>query len=244
MTTLLDIHITQTTYSDATRCILELVTNHAKGYVCVANVHMLMEAHDSKSFQDMVNRADLVVPDGMPLIWLMRLKGQKGQQRVYGPTLMLKLLDAASHENIPVGFYGGTPEVLDILIEKMQLRYPGLNVGYSFSPPFSEMSDEEDEKLVERINGSDAGILFVGLGCPKQEIWMADHREKINAVMIGVGAAFDFNAGAKRQAPVWMQRVGLEWLFRFLTEPRRLWKRYLYHNPRFIVLAFADLMGF
>lgn len=212
-------------------------------YICVANVHTLMEAYDSPEFAKIINNADLVTPDGMPLVWMMRLKGQKDQQRVYGPTLMLHVLEAAARENIPVGFYGGKPEVLETLVSKMQARYAGLNVAYSCSPPFGELSRDEDAEIIRKINLSGTRILFVGLGCPKQEIWMAEHRGKVNAVMLGVGAAFDFHAGVKPQAPVWMQRLGLEWLFRLLTEPRRLWKRYLYHNPRFVILAIADLLG-
>jgi N-acetylglucosaminyldiphosphoundecaprenol N-acetyl-beta-D-mannosaminyltransferase len=152
-------------------------------------------------------------------------------------------LEAAAQENLPVGFYGGSPEVLNMLIKRMQARYEGLNVAFSCSPPFREMSREEDLAIIEQINQSGVRILFVGLGCPKQEIWMAEHRGKVKAVMLGVGAAFDFHAGTIPQAPAWMQRVGLEWLFRLGTEPRRLWKRYLYHNPRFIFLAVADLLG-
>jgi N-acetylglucosaminyldiphosphoundecaprenol N-acetyl-beta-D-mannosaminyltransferase len=125
----------------------------------------------------------------------------------------------------------------------MQARYDTLNVAFSFSPPFLAMSPEEDADMIEQINQSGARILFVGLGCPKQEIWMAEHRGKVNAVMLGVGAAFDFHSGIKPQAPAWMQKVGLEWLFRLFIEPRRLWRRYLYHNPRFIFLAVADLLG-
>jgi N-acetylglucosaminyldiphosphoundecaprenol N-acetyl-beta-D-mannosaminyltransferase len=203
-----------------------------------------MEAHDSAVYKKIINAADLVTPDGMPLVWMMRLKGEKNQQRVYGPTLMLHVLEMAARDGIPVGFYGGRTEVLEVLEKKMQSRFTGLNVKYSYSPPFRELSTEEDAELTEQINRSGARILFVGLGCPKQEIWMAEHRGKINAVMIGVGAAFDFHAGFKPQAPVWMQKIGLEWLFRLLTEPRRLWKRYLYHNPRFVLLAIIDLTKF
>ena len=133
--------------------------------------------------------------------------------------------------------------MLRSLVERLQVRYDGLNVAFALSPPFAEMSPTEDVELVEKINGSGARILFVGLGCPKQEIWMARHRGRVNAVMLGVGAAFDFHAGVKPQAPAWMQVLGLEWLFRLSTEPRRLWKRYLYHNPRFVALAIADLLG-
>jgi len=212
-------------------------------YVCIANVHTLMETYDSPDFRRVVNEADLVTPDGMPLVWIMRWKGAKHQERVYGPTLMLHVLDVASKENIPVGFYGGTQEVLDALIKRMQARFERLNVAFFQSPPFRELSPEEDAEIVERINRSGTRILFVGLGCPKQETWMARHRDKVQAVMLGVGAAFDFHAGLKPQAPAWLQKLGLEWLFRLLTEPRRLWKRYLYHNPRFVVLAIADLLG-
>jgi N-acetylglucosaminyldiphosphoundecaprenol N-acetyl-beta-D-mannosaminyltransferase len=204
---------------------------------------MLMEAYDADDFKKIVNKADLVTPDGMPLVWMMRLKGQRDQARVYGPTLMLHVLEAAAREKIPLGFYGGALEVLDSLIKRMQARFKGLNVVYSFSPPFRALNPEEDAAIVEQINRSGARILFIGLGCPKQEYWMAEHRGKVNAVMLGVGAAFDFHAGLKPQAPVWMQGIGLEWLFRLLTEPRRLWKRYLYHNTRFLVLALADLLG-
>jgi N-acetylglucosaminyldiphosphoundecaprenol N-acetyl-beta-D-mannosaminyltransferase len=190
-----------------------------------------------------VNNAGLVVPDGMPLVWIMRAKGKHGQSRVYGPTLMLHVLEAAARGNLPVGFYGSRPEVLNMLIKRVQARYAGLHVAFACSPPFREMSRKEDLAIIEQINQSGVRILFVGLGCPKQEIWMAEHHGKVNAVMIGVGAAFDFHAGLKPQAPAWMQTFGLEWLFRLGTEPRRLWKRYLYHNPRFVFLAAADLLG-
>ena len=187
--------------------------------------------------------ADLVTPDGMPLVWIMRAKGARDQERVYGPTLMLHVLETAARESIPVGFYGSGPEVVKQLVKKLHMRYEFLNVAFSYSPPFRAMSPEEDMEIVEQINQSGVRILFVGLGCPKQELWMAEHRGRVRAVMLGVGAAFDFHAGLKPHAPTWLQRLGLEWLFRFLIEPRRLWKRYLYHNPRFIVLALADLSG-
>ncbi len=241
---LLDTQVNITSYSNAAVDAMQWATRNESRYICIANVHMLMEAHDSTDFRKVVNEADLVTPDGMPLVCMMRLKGARHQQRVYGPTLMLHVLNEAARQKIPVGFYGGAPEVLDALIERMRARYEGLNITFSCSPPFREMTLEEDAKVIEQFNQSGARILFVGLGCPKQEIWMAEHRGKVHAVMLGVGAAFDFHAGTKRQAPAWMQSVGLEWLFRLYTEPHRLWKRYLYHNPRFAILAVADLLGF
>lgn len=232
-----------TSYAAVVKMVVAWSGNSESRYICVANVHVLMESYDSPDFRKVVNQADLVTPDGVPLVWMMRLKGQRAQQRVYGPTLMLHTLHAAAREKIPVGFYGGTPEVLSTLVERVKARYKDLNVAFALSPPFVQMHPEEDAELVEKINASGTRILFVGLGCPKQEIWMASHRGRLNAVMLGVGAAFDFHAGVKPQAPAWMQSLGMEWFFRLSTEPRRLWKRYLYHNPRFVALAIADLMG-
>jgi N-acetylglucosaminyldiphosphoundecaprenol N-acetyl-beta-D-mannosaminyltransferase len=236
-------NITLTSYKFAAEQILSWAKMCKSRYVCAANVHMLMEAHDSPKFRQIVNHADLVTPDGMPLVWVIRLKGQRNQQRVYGPTLMLHVLEVAAHENVPVGFYGSSPEVLHALLAKMQNIYPNLKIAYSFSPSFQELTQKENVEIVKCINDSSTRILFVGLGCPKQEIWMAEHKGNINAVMLGVGAAFDFHAGVKLQAPTWMQKIGLEWFFRLITEPGRLWKRYLYNNPRFVFLAAADLLA-
>lgn len=243
MTSVIGLSVDSTNYSQAVSTVIGWADRIESRYVCIANVHMVMVSHDSPGFRQIINTADLVTPDGMPLVWMLRLKGKLNQPRVYGPTLMLHVLESAAWNGVPVGFYGGAPEVLQSLIKRMQTRYKELNVAFSFSPPFRAMNLEEDESVVKKINDSNARILFVGLGCPKQEIWMAEHRGKVKAVMLGVGAAFDFHSGLKRQAPAWMQRIGLEWLFRLVTEPRRLWKRYLYHNPRFLVLAVADLLG-
>jgi N-acetylglucosaminyldiphosphoundecaprenol N-acetyl-beta-D-mannosaminyltransferase len=216
---------------------------HESRYVCVANVHMLMEAYDSPEFQNVVNAADLVTPDGMPLVWMLRHLGYLQQERVYGPDLTLKLIEAIVLQEICIGFYGGTAETLAKLMASFKERYPNLKIVYSFSPPFHQLTDEENETVIREVNASGAKILFVGLGCPKQERWMAAQKDKIQAVMIGVGAAFDIHARNKSQAPLWMQRSGLEWIFRLLQEPIRLWRRYLYHNPRFMVLALMQLSG-
>jgi N-acetylglucosaminyldiphosphoundecaprenol N-acetyl-beta-D-mannosaminyltransferase len=236
------VHVTN--YAAAARTIINWTKTGSGSYICAANVHMLVEAYDSQDFQKTINSADLVTPDGMPLVWMMRLKGVKGQTRVYGPTLMLHVLGFADAEGIPVGFYGGSPEVLLTLSKRFHQKYPSLKMVYSYSPPFRPLSDSEDALLVEQILRSGVRILFVGLGCPKQEKWMAEHKGKIPIVMIGVGAAFDFHAGLKPQAPAWVQNAGFEWLFRLIKEPRRLWWRYLYNNPRFVFLAIADLLGY
>ncbi|MEW6400369.1 MAG: WecB/TagA/CpsF family glycosyltransferase [Chloroflexota bacterium] len=243
MIQILGVSLTSTDYESASQELIRWARAGQSRFVCAANVHMLMEAYDSAPYKEIVHSADLVVPDGMPLVWMMRAKGQKRQQRVYGPTLMLHVLEAAAQEKLSVGFYGSRPEVLDALVKRMQAQYPALNAIFSCSPPFGELSPEQDAEIVKKIDRSGVQILFVGLGCPRQEIWMAAHRGIVQAVMIGVGAAFDFHAGLKSQAPGWMQAIGLEWLFRLATEPGRLWRRYLYHNPRFIFLAVADLLG-
>ena len=242
-TAIIGTRIDHTSYLGCMELISTWMPGRESRYVCIANVHTIMEAYDSVDFKGLINDADLVTSDGMPLVWMMRAKGIKRQERVYGPTLMLRTIEMAARENIPVGFYGGEPEVLESLVYQMQARYEGLMVVFSCSPPFRTMSSEEDSLIVQQINRSGAHILFVGLGCPKQEYWMANHRGRVHAVMMGVGAAFDFHSGMKPQAPVWIQAMGLEWLFRFINEPRRLWRRYLFHNPRFMVLAIADLLG-
>lgn len=240
---ILGMRVDGTSYPDAIRRVLAWARAGESRYVCVATVHMVMEAYDDPSFRQAVNRADLVTPDGMPLVWMLRLLGVRDQQRVYGPDLTVHVCRAAALESVPVGFYGGHPDALDALVRNLENRFPRLQVAYAWSPPFRPLTEEEDARVVEEINGSGTRILFVGLGCPKQERWMASHRGRVRAVMLGVGAAFDFHAGRVRQAPRWMHGAGLEWLFRLATEPRRLWRRYAKHNPRFLVLALAQLAG-
>jgi N-acetylglucosaminyldiphosphoundecaprenol N-acetyl-beta-D-mannosaminyltransferase len=225
-----------TSYSDATTRVLAWASIPESRYVCVSNVHVTMESYDSAEYRMIVNGADLVTPDGMPLVWALRLFGVAEATRVYGPILMMHVLERAAVEGIGVGFYGGSPKVLALMLNTCRRQFPALRIAYSHAPPFRELTAEEDAAVVREINCSGACILFIGLGCPKQERWMASHKGAVNAVMLGVGAAFDFLSGVKPQAPAWMQRVGLEWLFRLATEPRRLWRRYAYHNPRFVVL--------
>ena len=239
----LETRVNTTSYTEAICQVKDWALAEHSRYVCIANVHVIMEAHDSIAFRKVITSSDLVTPDGMPLVWMLRLKGIKGQTRVYGPTLMLHVLEMAAREKIPVGFYGAEDATLEKLISIVRKQFPEIQIPYAFSPPFRELTWQESAKITEDINASGARILFVGLGCPKQEIWMAEHKGKIPAVMLGVGAAFDFLAGTKPQAPAWMQNIGLEWLFRFIHEPRRLARRYLYNNPRFFLLALADLIG-
>ena len=212
-------------------------------YVCVAAVSSVMAAHQDPTFLDVMNGADLVTPDGMPLVVGLRQLGLPTASRVYGPDLTLAILSRAAAEGVPVGFYGGTPDVLEKLISTTSASLPGLKVVYRVSPPFRDLDVDEEAEIAREISASGARIVLVGLGCPKQERWMARQQGSIQAVMVGVGAAFDFLAGTKRQAPAFLQRSGLEWLFRLLTEPRRLWKRYLTQNPHFLVLFGRQLLA-
>ena len=232
-----------TSYSEAAAQILVWSSELTGRYVCAANVHMVMEAFDSPDFASIINQADLVTPDGMPLVWSLRALGVHHQQRVYGPDLTLHVVKAASEEQVPVGFYGGHPGTLQRMVIALQTSFPQLKVAYQYSPPFRSLTSEEDDAIVNNIMASGARILFVGLGCPKQERWMFAHREKLTLVMLGIGAAFDFIGGTKPQSPEWMQRIGLEWLFRFIQEPGRLRRRYLYQNPRFVWFIIRQLLG-
>ncbi|MBA4385638.1 MAG: glycosyltransferase [Anaerolinea sp.] len=213
-------------------------------YICVTPVHGVMDCYHQPELRPIFNRSGLTTPDGMPIVWLLRLKGYRHVDRVYGPDLMLALCEHSLAKNYRHFFYGGTEGVPELLAEKLQLRFSALQVVGTCSPPFRPLTPEEDEQVVEMIQAAGPDIVWVGLSTPKQERWMAEHLGKINApVMIGVGAAFDFHAGLKKQAPRWMQRSGLEWFFRLVTEPKRLWKRYLINNPLFVILVLAQSLG-
>lgn len=240
---ILGMKVNATSFKEVVNKVIEWSKNAQSKYICVATVHMIMESYDSKEFQKIVNSADFVTPDGMPLVWVLRILGSKNQERVYGPKLTPLLCEEAAKAGIPVGFYGSSPECLKDLTINLQKRFPDLKINYSFPPPFRSLTNEENEKIIKDINNSGVKILFIGLGCPKQEKWMAEHKGKINAVMVGVGAAFDFISGNKKQAPEWMQNIGMEWFFRLITEPKRLFWRYFYNNPRFIFLTILQLLG-
>jgi len=240
---ILGMRVDGTSYQEASRRIVNRARQRGGGYVCIANVHMVMEAHDDASYRRVVNGADLVTPDGVPLVWTLQRLGVGQATRVYGPDLMLAVLAIAEREGVAVGLLGSTPEVLAKLQESLADRFPKLEIAYRHSPPFGPTTDDDDARLTEAINGSGARILFVGLGCPRQERWMAAHEGRIEPVMLGVGAAFDFLAGCKPQAPGWMQAIGMEWLFRLITEPRRLWRRYAKHNPRFLALVVRQVLS-
>ena len=213
-------------------------------YIAVTSVHGIISSVLNSSVRRCINQADVATPDGMPVVWALRSFGCKRQQRVYGPTLTLALCAMAQKRSHGIFLYGSCSETLDSLKKNLLRRYPDLRIVGSFSPPFRPLTEAESREVVQQISDSGADIVFVGLSTPKQEFWMATHHRKLDGmVLVGVGAAFDFHAGKLRQAPGWMQRSGLEWLFRLLAEPRRLWRRYLLVTPLFLPLWGLQRLG-
>jgi N-acetylglucosaminyldiphosphoundecaprenol N-acetyl-beta-D-mannosaminyltransferase len=220
------------------------IAHRQQSYVCVTNAHGVTESQRDENLRRIHNAAGLVTPDGMPLVWLIRHRGFSTVERVYGPDLMLALCKRSVSKGYRHFLYGGATGVPVQLASNLQRRFPGLQIVGSYSPPFRPLSDEEDEQIVQMINETNPDIVWVGLSTPKQERWMAEHVHMLSApVLIGVGAAFDFHAGLTKQAPQWMQRSGLEWLFRLATEPKRLWRRYLTNNPLFVLLVLRQILG-
>jgi N-acetylglucosaminyldiphosphoundecaprenol N-acetyl-beta-D-mannosaminyltransferase len=221
--------------SQALETIERWVARREQHYVCITGVHGIMESQRDEALRRIHNRAGLVTPDGMPLVWLSRLNGQSHVERVYGPDLMLACCERSVARGYRHFFYGGGEGVAQRLADRLCRRYAGLIVAGTFTPPFRPLNAVEDDAIVRGINDAEPDIVWVGLSTPKQERWMDAHVGRLRAwVLIGVGAAFDFHAGLKKQAPRWMQRTGLEWLFRLGSEPRRLWRRYLRNNPAFV----------
>jgi N-acetylglucosaminyldiphosphoundecaprenol N-acetyl-beta-D-mannosaminyltransferase len=220
------------------------ITRREAQYVCVCGMHGVMECQRDEQLRRVHNAAGMVTTDGMPLVWLCRVKGQRRAERVYGPDLMLALCARSEATGYRHFFYGASPAVLDALTARLQARFPALRVAGTYAPPFRPLNPAEDAEIVERIRQSASDIVWVGLSTPKQERWMAEHVERLGGpVLIGVGAAFDFHSGRKRQAPRWMQRSGLEWLFRLLSEPRRLYRRYLLNIPLFAYYLGLEALG-
>ena len=222
-------------YKGTQEAVMAAAKNGIAAIVDHMAVHGLMIAVSDENFRNALNGFDMVCPDGHPVRWALNsLYKLKLKDRVYGPDLMLMLCRRAAAEKVPIYLYGSTPEVLDSLKENLAKRFPGIIIAGAESPPFRKLTAEEDKAIVERINASGARLVFIGLGCPKQEFFAFEHKSSIRAVQLCVGAAFDFLAKTKPQAPKWMQKRGLEWLFRLLAEPIRLRPRYLITNTRFI----------
>ena len=220
--------------SDALAEIERWMEEREPHYVCVTGVHGVMESQRDQALKQIHNASGLTTPDGMPLVWAGKAAGAR-LSRVYGPDLMLALCAIAEQRGWSHFFYGGRAGIPELLVSRLRQRFPRLSVVGTHSPPFRPTTPEEDAELVRAMNEAGPDIVWVGLSTPKQERWMADHVGRLDApVLIGVGAAFDIHAGTLPQAPRWMQRSGLEWLYRLVREPRRLWRRYLRNNPAFL----------
>lgn len=240
----LGVGISPITPARALETIGRWIAHGERHYVCVSGIHGVMESQRDELLRRIHNGAGMVTPDGMPLVWISRWRGFKEVQRVYGPDLLLACCERSQAMGWRHYFYGGGMGVPERLTERLQARFRGLRVVGGYSPPFRALTPDEDAEVVARINAAAPDIVWVGLSTPKQERWMFEHRSSLTApVCIGVGAAFDFHAGLKRQAPRWMQRSGLEWVFRLYQEPRRLWRRYLKNNPLFVWHVVLQSLG-
>jgi len=243
-TNILGVGVSAITMDMALDTIDGWIVDGRRTYVCVTSVHGVIESQSDPELRKILNQAGLVTPDGMPLVWVSRLRNKHHVGRVYGPDLMA----AVCRDSVARGYrhflYGGAAGVPERLAEQLRRTFPGIQIVGGYSPPFRPLTPEEDEAVIQEINESKADIVWVGLSTPKQEYWMADHLDRLEVpVMVGVGAAFDFLAGMKAQAPRWIQRSGLEWCYRLVTEPRRLWRRYLTIVPLFIVYIALESLG-
>lgn len=237
---LLGMSLNTGSYNEFVNQIINHANKKISEYTCLANVHMLIEAYSDYNFAKVVNNAKIITPDGKPLGWALRFLYGIRQERASGMDLLPDLLQRASANNLPVYFYGGTDQLLSDTLKYLMSNFPHLKVAGSFSPPFRKLSPAEDELVIDEINNSGAQIVFVVLGCPKQEKWMASMKGRINAMMVGIGGALPVMIGLQRRAPGWMQNAGLEWLFRFLQEPVRLFGRYSFTNSLFLYLLLKE----
>lgn len=228
----------------ANAAVIEALTAKQKGYVCFGGVQLLTEAYEHQDYREVLERAFLVTPDGMPLVWLGRLHGQRHMSRVYGPDLMLRVCGESVTRGFTHFLYGGNPGVADDLKTELESRFPGIRITGTHCPPFRPLNGGEEAALIEQVARAKPDIIWVGLGSPKQDRFMRDYLPKLDTtLMFGVGAAFDFHTGRVRQAPAWVQRIGMEWLFRVCCEPRRLAKRYFRNNPLFAWRLLKEVFG-
>ncbi len=239
----LDFPITALRLHEQIQTIIQWASERKSKTVCVANVHMLMEAHWNPEFANVLKDADIVTPDGMPLVWMMKKLGATSQDRVAGLDILASVCQSAPKRNVSVFFLGSQTQILSGMRSKLKKEYPELNIAAMEPLPFRPLTESEDEALISKINESGAGIVFVSLGCPKQEKWMSEHKDKIHAVMIGLGGAFPVYAGLQKRAPRIVRESGFEWLYRWLQEPRRLGGRYTKTIPPFMWLAMKQLIS-
>ncbi len=240
---IISLNINTSSYANSLSEILSLAKGNRSSYTCFANVHMVIEAYKDPELKKLLNNSTFTFPDGMPLVFALKLLCGIKQERIAGIDFMLDTIRVCEKEKLSVFLLGSTEIVLNSLQKNLLEKFPELIIAGSFSPPFKEFTQTENESFIQKINISNANLVFVSLGCPKQEIWMAKHFDKIKAPLLGVGAAFEIHAKLVKRAPKWMQKTGLEWLFRFIQEPGRLWKRYMVTNTLFIFLLFKKIIG-
>jgi N-acetylglucosaminyldiphosphoundecaprenol N-acetyl-beta-D-mannosaminyltransferase len=243
-TFILGIGVSTVTLDRAALIIEHWIERRARKYVCVTGAHGIIESLRDRQLRRIHNEAGMVTPDGMPVVFMARRLGSKSVSRVYGPDLMRRLTAISARKGYRQFYYGGGPGLAEHLAATLKGRYPGLKVVGTMTPPFRPLTPEEDDSAIAQINAAEPDIVWVGLSTPKQEFWMASHLGRLDVpVLAGVGAAFDFLAGMKSQAPPWMQSSGLEWTYRLAQEPRRLWRRYAKIVPLFVVLSFAQFVA-
>jgi len=234
--------VTASPFDAQIKMMVEWANSHESKVVCVANVHMLMEAYRHPEFFSVLKNADIVTPDGMPLVWMMRLMGAWDQNRVAGMDILVSVSKLAQEQNLKVFFLGSKATILERMRKKMEHEFPDLQIAGMEPLPFRPLTSAEDSAIIQKIHESGAGLVFVSLGCPKQEYWMNQHKGKIQAVMIGLGGVFPVLAEVHKRAPLWVRNAGLEWLYRLIQEPRRLWGRYMNTIPPFMWLALRQLL--
>ena len=240
---ILDVNVSATNLQKAAETIESWIRNKQKSYVCVAPVSTIVDCQKNTEYKEIINDASMVTPDGMPLVWIGKKRKIEGLKRTYGPDLMDLVCSRSQENGISHYFYGGKEESTASFRDGLLSRFPRLDIKGVYSPELKEIGELESENVLSDINNAGSDILWVGLGSPKQDYWMSLHRDKLNVpVMIGVGAAFDYISGAKSQAPKWMQKSGLEWFFRLMNEPGRLWKRYIAGNSLFLYLLLKEQM--
>lgn len=235
---ILNSKISTLSFSETIELIEEWLKNNKNKYICVCNTHSLVTGYENNDFKNVLKASDLCVPDGMPLVFGLKKLGFSKQERVDGPNLMLRLCKEASLKKYRILLYGGREDSLKRLEMKLATKFPGIDIVGKISPPFRELNAEEEKNIIEEINILKPDITFVSLGCPKQEKWMYINKDIVPGVMLGVGAAFEFILGDIKRPPLFFQKIGLEWLFRLISEPKRLFKRYAYNNTKFILLYF------
>lgn len=241
-TDVIGIKVTSAPFMVLSMVILRWAKKHESRYICVANTHMLIEAHRNDDFRKVLKNADMITPDGMPLVWMLKVFRKGKQDRVAGLDLLQYLCQQASEHNVSIFFLGSISCILQKMRNRLKKEFPHLSIAGMEPLPFRPLTTEENQALIKRVNESGAGIVMVALGCPKQEYWMASHKNQIRAAMIGLGGAFPVYAGLRCRAPFFIRKMGLEWFFRLIQEPRRLWKRYVTTIPTFIYLSMKQIL--